>query len=35
MGSLLSVIFGLSIALDKQKRGLHDKIAGTMVVYKE
>lgn len=35
IGSLLSVIFGLSIALDKQKRGLHDKIAGTMVVYKE
>lgn len=35
IGSLLSLIFGLSIAVDKMSRGLHDKIGDTMVVFKE
>ena len=34
LASLIMLVFGLSIAFDKEKRGLHDKIAGTMVVYK-
>lgn len=34
IGSLLSLIFGISIAVDKMSRGIHDKIGGTMVVFK-
>lgn len=32
--SLISLVFGISIAMDASSRGLHDKIGGTMVVYK-
>lgn len=34
IASLASLIFGISIAIDKKSRGLHDQIGGTMVVFK-
>lgn len=34
VASLVTLVFGISIAIDKKSRGLHDQIGGTMVVYK-
>lgn len=34
VSNLLYLVFGLSIAFEKTKRGIHDKIGGTIVVYK-